>query len=273
MDKKRKRDISEKRIVKRFQPELFDSEDEEEMCRIADEVEMWGEDDNLEELMAQTVDSYEELMSQAVENKEHAKEVNQYGQGKPLSRNAHRTASDNPQHTVGQTQRMDDQQQGMDGQQQIYDGQQQGMDGAPRERDGLQQVMDGQQPAMHGLQQGMDGPRRRMDVQQPGMDHPRQGIDGPQQGIDGQRQRTDGQRQGSDAIQQGGDAPQQGRDGQQPEANTALNGTVIVLPFTPANNTDILGAFRELEPRLVQSLQNLLQQHGNTRGYITLNAT
>ena len=38
MPKKRPLQDNENRSSKRFQPQLFDSEDEEEMCRIADEL-------------------------------------------------------------------------------------------------------------------------------------------------------------------------------------------------------------------------------------------
>ena len=57
---KRKLQDGDDRRSKRFQPELFDSEDEEEMCRIADEVELWSGDEEWEELMVKAVDNYEQ---------------------------------------------------------------------------------------------------------------------------------------------------------------------------------------------------------------------
>ena len=159
MDNKRKRDISEKRVVKRFQPELFDSEDEEEMCRIADEVEMWGEDDNLEELMAQAVDNWEQQNAQEVEKIEPTTKINQQGQGKTLNRDVQRNLSDIPPQTTSKTQGIGQQQQGTDGQQQRSDEQQQGTDGQQHRVDEQQQHIDGQQ-------QGLAGPQPRESDQQ-----------------------------------------------------------------------------------------------------------
>ena len=56
---KRKLQDADDRRAKRFQLELFVSEDEEEMCRIADNVELWNGDEEWEKLTAKSVDNYE----------------------------------------------------------------------------------------------------------------------------------------------------------------------------------------------------------------------
>ena len=155
MDNKRKRDTSEKRVVKRFQPELFDSEDEEEMCRIADEVEMWGEDDNFEELLAQAFDNWEEQNAQEVEKRQPTTKINQHGQGKTLNRDVHLNLSDIQPQTTSKTQGISQQQQRTDSQQQRTDDQQQHIDKQQQERDGLQQETNGQQQSTNNQQQRM----------------------------------------------------------------------------------------------------------------------
>ena len=55
--------------------------------------------------------------------------------------------------------------------------------------------------------------------------------------------------------------------------NTALNNSACTMQFTPHNRIDIPGAFRSVEIALVTAMENLLRQHRNFRGYITLEAT
>ena len=83
----------------------------------------------------------------------------------------------------------------------------------------------------------------------------------------------DGQQQGSAGPQPSVGDQQNIKGNRSTSSNAALNGAVVVETFIPNNRLDILGAFRELERDLFRSLEQLLRRHGNTRVYITLNAT
>ena len=92
MPKKRPLQDKENRSSKRFQPELFDSEDEDEMCRIADEVDLWSGDEDWEELMSRAVDNYEQTFPKQNSPKQtfpkQTLPLDQFGQGQPSSHNA-----------------------------------------------------------------------------------------------------------------------------------------------------------------------------------------
>ena len=82
MATKRKVENLDEKPSKRFQPELFDSEDEEDMCKAADDAEMWSGDEDWEELMSEAVDNYEQSFpKQTLQN-------DQFGHGQQQGINA-----------------------------------------------------------------------------------------------------------------------------------------------------------------------------------------
>ena len=217
MPKKRPLQDNENRSSKRFQPELFDSEDEEEMCRIADEVEQWSGDEDWEELMSRAVDNYEQTFPKQTSPKQtfpkQTLPLDQFGQGQQSSHNAQ------PAHQLQQHQNQG-------------------------------QHINPQQPHSDNRQLSNDSNRPLV----------------PQQATNNQRPQADDQRPTAD-----NQTHRDHRSGA--NFDTALNDSATTMRFTPRNNLDIPGAFRDVERALVTAMRNLLQQHRNFRGYLTLEAT
>ena len=311
MSKKRPLQDQENRSSKRFQPELFDSEDEDEMCRIADEVELWSGDEDWEQCMAQAVDNFEQTFP------EQTLKVEQFCQGQP---------SGNPRRSDGNQQPLDSNQRRSDGNQQPPDGTElqpgdhvlrpNGNHVQPHNpRAGnadLPHVDYAQQhhgnhaqppnpragnadlppadcvPQHHGNHAKTPNPRGGNDdlppadcSQQHHANHtqppnPRAGnddlppADGAQQHHANHAQPTNpraGNDQQSDCNQKANDSHPA------PTHDSALNNTVETLRFTPRNNIDIPAAFQDVLPQLRRTIQRLLLQHRNIRGYLSSNVT
>ena len=80
-------------------------------------------------------------------------------------------------------------------------------------------------------------------------------------------------------AQQPDDAAEQPEEAQQPADNVeqqpriALNGAVSVTTLHPTRNADVLQAFRELEPRIMDTYLEQLQQSRNIRSYMSMEVT
>ena len=61
---------------------------------------------------------------------------------------------------------------------------------------------------------------------------------------------------------------------QQPtNADVALNGAASVATLHPTRNSDVLQAFRQMEPRIIETYREQLQQSRNIRGYMSMEVT
>ena len=288
---KRKLQDSDDRRSKRFQPELFDSEDEEEMCRIADEVELWSGDEEWEEDMAQAVNDYELSVPKET------LPVEQFGRGQPSSNQPQQDANQDPPDNHAHRPH--------------------GHRSQPRNR----QTHDGDRPQSNGNQHSPDNHTHRphghhsqaVSRRSPNGDQPQQDID--HHPPDDQTHRPHGDRsQPVNRRPPNGDQPKQDvnhhppddhahqpynhpqlanprpPNGDEPQPNvihryvnddhpanarinSALNNTAETIRFTPRNNVDIPAAFHDVDPSMRAAIRRRLQQHRNIRGYLTSNVT
>ena len=125
--------------------------------------------------------------------------------------------------------------------------------------DGTEQLMAEALDRYEENQQG--GARRNVNRPPEDADQPADAAEHP----DEAQQTADAAKRPEDAQQPADDAEQQPR--------IALNGAVSVTTLHPTRNADVLQAFRELEPRIMDTYRERLQQSRNIRGYMSMEVT